>query len=114
MEKSLNPGSALGGNQHQRPCRCSRAPAAWIDTTWSATEVTSINGSISVASRSRNERERMKALAKPAILRDSGVGNLDNPEVDGSFNGPGEHLLATDSGVVSALTSSALSAAGRF
>jgi hypothetical protein len=42
------------------------------------------------------------------------VGNLDNPEVEGSFNRPGEHLLATDSDVVSALTSFALLVARRF
>ncbi|MHA6646289.1 hypothetical protein [Mesorhizobium sp. A623] len=41
------------------------------------------------------------------------MGNLDNPEVDGSFNGLGEHLFAAGD-VVSALTSCALSAAHRF
>ncbi|MHA6644096.1 hypothetical protein [Mesorhizobium sp. A623] len=42
------------------------------------------------------------------------MGNFDNPEVEGSFNGLGEHLPAADRDVVSALTSSALSAAHRF
>jgi hypothetical protein len=56
----------------------------------------------------------MKALVKFAVSRNSGVGKFDNLAVEGSFNGLGEHLLAIDRGAVSVLTSSALSAAGRF